>query len=241
MVYALTTASDPVAFRDMIASLQKLVEQGGPTLIVIAVVAAIGFAIFIERWLALRDVAARSRALDARLRDLVAAGRLSDVLAACNTAPDGLNTVLTRGIEAALRSGQRDAIFAEMSRDARRLLARLRRGLGMLATLGTMSPFLGLFGTVLGIMQALRRIGETGASGLEVVASGVSEALIDTAAGILVAICMVLLHQLLKAKVAQAVLEVQILVEDSADAFARLPDRSSGPDGAVGKEAQHGV
>lgn len=222
-------------------NLQKLIDQGGPTLLVIAAVAAIGLGLFVERWLALRGVAARARAMDARLRDLVGAGRMSDVLAACNSASDGLNTVLTRGVEAALRRAPRDAIFAEMSRDARRLLGRLRRGLGLLATLGTMSPFLGLFGTVLGIMQALKRIGETGASGLDVVASGVSEALVDTAAGILVAIVMVLLHQVLKGAVTHTVLEVQILVEDVADAFARLDLRPTGDDGKAAREVDGGA
>lgn len=210
--------------------LQKLFDQGGPTLIVIAVVAAIGCALFVERLLALRGMATAAQQMDRRLRDLVGQGNTADVLAACNRAPLGMHTVLTRGFEAALRHADRDAIFGEMSRDGRRLVANLRRGLGFLATLGTMSPFLGLFGTVLGIMQALHRIGETGASGLDVVAAGVSEALVDTAAGILVAICMVMLHQFLKGNVARASLEVQILVEDAADSFARLAkdsDRAS--------------
>ncbi len=222
-------------------NLQKLFDQGGPTLLAIAAVAAIGVGLFVERWLALRGIASRARAMDSRLRDLAGAGRISDVLAACNAASDGLNTVLTRGVEAALRRAPRDAIFAEMSRDARRLLNRLRRGLGFLATLGTMSPFLGLFGTVLGIMQALKRIGETGASGLDVVASGVSEALVDTAAGILVAIVMVLLHQFLKGQVGHAVLEVQILVEDVADAFARLDVRPAADESVAAREADRGA
>ena len=210
---------------DFGAKLAKLFEQGGPTLIAIAVVAAVGCTLFIERFLALRGSAAEARRLSQRLRDLVSTGHVADVLSACNAAPAGLNKVLTRGVEVALRQGSRDAIFAEMTRDGRRLLQQMRRGLGLLATLGTMSPFLGLFGTVLGIMQALKRIGETGASGLDVVASGVSEALVDTAAGILVAIAMVMLHQFLKGQVTVAVLEVQILVEDAADAFARPADK----------------
>ncbi len=207
---------------DLSAKLTKLFDQGGPTLIAIAVVAAFGCALFLERWLALRGTVGQAQALDRRLRDLAKAGHVADVLAACNRAPAGLTTVLTRGIEVALRHGNREAIFQEMTRDGRRLLARMRRGLGFLATLGTMSPFLGLFGTVLGIMQALKKIGETGASGLDVVASGVSEALVDTAAGILVAIVMVLLHQILKGQVTVATLEVQLLVEDAADSFALL-------------------
>ena len=202
--------------------LDKLLAQGGPTLYVIAVVAAVGCALFIERLLAVRSLVAQSQQLDRRLRELTRAGNVADVLAACNRAPAGLNQVLTRGVEAALRQEPRDVLHAQMTREGRRLVLQIRRGLGFLATLGTMSPFLGLFGTVLGIMAALRRIGETGASGMDVVAGGVGEALVDTAAGILVAITLVLLHQLLRAQMAKAVLEVQILVEDAADDFASL-------------------
>ena len=213
---------------DLTARLHKLFDQGGPTLVAIAVLAAVGCALFLERWMALRGTVGQAQALDRRLRDLAKSGSVSDVLAACSKAPAGLATVLTRGVEVALRQGTREAIFQEMTRDGRRLLARMRRGLGFLATLGTMSPFMGLFGTVLGIMQALKKIGETGASGLDVVASGVSEALVDTAAGILVAITMVLLHQILKGQMTAATLEVQLLVEDAADSFALL----SGPKAA---------
>lgn len=203
--------------------LQKLFDQGGPTLIVIAVVAAVGCGLFFERMLMVRGLVGQVRALGQRLRDLVAAGQVPDVLAACNQAPAGLATVLNRGIEAALRREPREVLLAQMNREGRRVILQIRRGLGLMATLGTMSPFLGLFGTVLGVMEALRRIGETGASGLDVVAGGVGEALVDTAAGILVAIAMVLLHQFLKAQLGLAVLEVQLLIEDAADALARLP------------------
>ena len=96
----------------------------------------------------------------------------------------------------------------------------------MLATLGSMAPFTGLFGTVLGIMQALKNIGQSGSGGLDVVAGGVSEALVSTAGGLAVALVIVLLHQFLKSQLANAVLEVQVLVEDAADDFARLPPQA---------------
>jgi biopolymer transport protein ExbB len=205
-----------------VSAIERLLAQGGPTLYVIAAVAAVGCALFVERWLAVRGLVSQARELDRRLRELTEKGNVADVLAACNRAPAGLSVVLTRGVEAALRREPREVLLAQMTREGRRLVLQIRRGLGFLATLGSMSPFLGLFGTVLGIMSALQRIGQTGASGLDVVAGGVGEALVDTAAGILVAITLVLLHQLLRAQMARAVLEVQLLVEDAADGFARL-------------------
>ncbi len=67
--------------------------------------------------------------------------------------------------------------------------AELERGLASLATIGSTAPFVGLFGTVVGILRAFRAIADSkGASNLSVVAGGISEALVTTALGLLVAI-----------------------------------------------------
>jgi len=71
-------------------------------------------------------------------------------------------------------------------------LARLERFLGFLASTASATPFIGLFGTVWGIMSAFRSIGLTGAANLATVAPGISEALITTAAGLAAAIPAVL-------------------------------------------------
>ena len=67
-------------------------------------------------------------------------------------------------------------------------MTRLEMGLGILATIGNTAPFVGLFGTVVGIMSALRGISQTGAAGLDVVAGPIGEALIATAVGLACAI-----------------------------------------------------
>jgi biopolymer transport protein ExbB/TolQ len=67
-------------------------------------------------------------------------------------------------------------------------LIQLRRGLGFLATIGSTAPFIGLFGTVVGIINAFRGIAATGSGGMSVVSGGMAEALVSTALGIFVAI-----------------------------------------------------
>lgn len=215
--------------------LQHLFELGGPAMWAITSLAVLGVTIFIERMVVVLTTVGQLQALDRRMRDAVLAGNLPELVSTCAKAPGGIAPVLMRGLEAAMRKEGRDDILSEMSRDGRRLSLKLRRGLGMLATLGSMSPFMGLFGTVLGIMSALKNIGASGSGGLDVVAGGVSEALVTTAAGILVAIVMVLLHQFLRAQLTKGVLEVQVLVEDAADHFARLPPGSLNP-GPLGND-----
>jgi biopolymer transport protein ExbB len=68
------------------------------------------------------------------------------------------------------------------------MLIQLKRGLGFLATIGSIAPFIGLFGTVVGIINAFRSIAATGSGGMSVVSGGIAEALVSTALGIFVAI-----------------------------------------------------
>jgi biopolymer transport protein ExbB/biopolymer transport protein TolQ len=67
-------------------------------------------------------------------------------------------------------------------------LIQLKTGLGFLATIGSTAPFVGLFGTVAGIINAFRNIAATGSGGMSVVSGGIAEALVTTALGIFVAI-----------------------------------------------------
>jgi len=81
-----------------------------------------------------------------------------------------------------------DNISRSMRQAATSELTKLERALGFLATTGSTTPFIGLFGTVWGIMDAFRGIGMRGSATLAVVAPGISEALIATAAGLAAAI-----------------------------------------------------
>jgi biopolymer transport protein TolQ len=89
-----------------------------------------------------------------------------------------------------------DGIDRALLRAAAVEVNRLERRLTFLATTASISPFIGLFGTVWGIMTAFQAIGATGASNLAVVAPGIAEALIATAAGLAAAIPAVYFYNL---------------------------------------------
>src|SRR5258707_1939654 len=79
--------------------------------------------------------------------------------------------------------------------------AELKRGLGGLATIGSTAPFVGLFGTVMGILNAFNGISQEKATGLAAVAGGISEALVTTAVGLFVAIPAVMMFNYLTGRV----------------------------------------
>jgi biopolymer transport protein ExbB/biopolymer transport protein TolQ len=81
-----------------------------------------------------------------------------------------------------------EAVTRALERSNALTSAELKRGLGGLATIGSTAPFIGLFGTVVGIMSAFQGIATSGSSGIAAVSAGIAEALIATAVGLFVAI-----------------------------------------------------
>lgn len=90
----------------------------------------------------------------------------------------------------------------EGERQKEKLGAELRRGLNVLATVGSIAPFVGLLGTVVGIIGAFQGIGASGSGGIAAVSAGISEALVETAFGLIVAIPAVILFNMLSARIA---------------------------------------
>ena len=84
--------------------------------------------------------------------------------------------------------GSLDLVTSAIRDSNSETLIQLKRGLGFLATIGSIAPFVGLLGTVVGIINAFRSIAATGSGGMSVVSGGISEALVSTALGIFVAI-----------------------------------------------------
>ncbi|MCB9678905.1 MAG: MotA/TolQ/ExbB proton channel family protein [Alphaproteobacteria bacterium] len=100
--------------------------------------------------------------------------------------------VLSAGVE--MRERGPEAAERAMSGVATAEKISMERGLAVLATVGSNAPFLGLFGTVLGIIQAFADLAESNAEASEAVMSGISEALVATAVGLMVAIPAVVLY-----------------------------------------------
>lgn len=93
----------------------------------------------------------------------------------------------------------------------------LKKNLWILGTIGSSAPFVGLFGTVLGIMDSFKEIGISGKSGFAVVASGISEALIATAAGIIVAVIAVIFYNYFQTRVNHIAQDFKNRIEDVAE------------------------
>ncbi len=102
-------------------------------------------------------------------------------------------------------------------RNRLRMMAYLRKHLWILGTIATSSPFIGLLGTVIGIVRAFHEMGEKGAGGFNVVASGISEALVATAAGLIVAIVALISYNILVTAANQTIAGLKLTLEELLD------------------------
>jgi biopolymer transport protein ExbB len=114
-----------------------------------------------------------------------------------------------------------DAIERPMRMAVQQVLRKQERGQTELATIGSTAPFIGLFGTVWGIMDALKAIGLSGQASIDVVAGPIGEALIATAVGIVTAIPAVLLYNYFVRKQKLRVTQIDGFIE----AFTRMAAR----------------
>ena len=100
-------------------------------------------------------------------------------------------------------------------------VADMKKGLGGLATIATTAPFIGLFGTVVGIINAFRGMAASGAGGLGSVSAGISEALVTTALGLFVAIPAVWLYNLFLNKIDRFQVEMSNSASELIDYFMK--------------------
>jgi len=183
-----------------------LVGETGPVakvvLLVLLIFSLISWAIILSKWGKLR----RARVQSGRfLRAFRKAQRLQDIAAVAEQfRPSPLVGVFEGGFEEYRRQvgsvgllRNPTSVQRAMQIAASEELTRLERNLTWLAITGAVTPFIGLFGTVWGIIDAFHGLGTAGAATLRAVAPGISEALITTAAGLVAAIPAVIAYNLI--------------------------------------------
>jgi len=179
--------------------LLELVLMGWISNVPLAIGSIITLAVFFDRWWKLRGLEEKSRALTTDViqhlqqRDLVGAQQV------CERS----DVPIAEAILEALRWENVDVEDLErvLATSRSELTTHLRRGIWMVGTVGSLAPFVGLFGTVVGIIRAFSDMAEQGAGGFAVVANGIAEALIATAAGLGVAIVALVFFNYLQVRV----------------------------------------
>ena len=196
-------------------------------------IASVG--VVVERFIAFAKAASASRSFVAQARpalenwELEKIGEIAKKHKASPLA--GLFERMTsKYLEGVNQKGSMTPIELARNEATRRLEAigaELRRGMTVLASVGSVSPFVGLLGTVVGIIAAFQGIASTGSGGLGAVSAGISEALIETAFGLMVAIPAVLFYNYLSGRVSSIELALTGSVGELLDEMENNHGRES--------------
>ncbi len=200
--------------------LSELLTKGGYTLIVLIGCSILSLKMIIEKWIALSGLEEKNiNDLSAKFKESLEAKNYKEAVQLTKTsqikrmgfkvaAP--LSNIYFYILQNAKHKKEDllELAFSKMDQE----MMKLEKGLGILGTLGNISPFIGLFGTVLGIIRSFEGLsmGQSAqGSGLAVVMSGIAEALISTAAGLIVAVPAVIFYNYFVKKIKRSIPDME--------------------------------
>ena len=201
--------------------------------VVMGIMSVVSLLVMFERLVVFNRSRRQSRQFAERMGKLLSGGDLSGAAAANLGADIGhLGRVISAGL-AAFRVAPKnhdaavESVARALERQAQREVQSLKRGLGVLATVGSTAPFVGLLGTVMGIVHSFQMMAASGSGGLGTVSGGISEALITTAFGLLVAIPAVMAYNFLQGWVDARAVDISESSNEFLDVVAKKLDGHS--------------
>lgn len=189
---------------------------GGPLMGFMLLISVLVFAIGVERVWEIVRFRSWMKRIDERVVESTRKGDFEEARRVCEQVPSPLREVFASGLDRALGRVRGEPAMA-MQREQKRAIGRLKGLLWILGSAGALMPFVGLLGTVLGVMGAFKSIGLEEHGGFSVVSSGISEALIATATGLAVALEAVILFNYLQNALSSASRELSLLVDETLE------------------------
>ena len=202
--------------------------------IVLVIMSAWSIGVMIDRWIAYSSARKQSRSFAPAVANALKDGKIDDAI---HIAEDNKRSHLAKVVTAGLQEFQAHQMSAEipgeeidaskraLERAAAIVHAELKRGVSSLATIGSTAPFVGLFGTVLGIIHAFQGISTQKSTGIGAVAGGISEALVTTAIGLFVAIPAVWVYNYFTSKIEAFDVEMDNSSSELIDYFIKRTGR----------------
>jgi biopolymer transport protein TolQ len=195
--------------------------------IVMAFMSVLSLITMAERWVVFSKSRSESRSFAEKMGAILAKGDLNTA-ASTNMGKNvgHLGRVIGAGLMAyrlspANREVAVESVARALERQAQREVQSLKRGLGLLATVGSTAPFVGLLGTVMGIITAFQSMAASGSGGLGTVSNGIAEALVTTAFGLLVAIPAVMAYNYLQGWVDARAVDISESSNEFLDVVAK--------------------
>ncbi len=206
-------------------SLTELWQATGPlaksVVLVLVGMSLLSLSVAVEKWLALRRAAKASARFLRVWHEAVQTQGYAVAASQAEKYPHShVAHLIASGAQVLNGGADVNTQLEAYDRTVRRVVlmtgATVKQGLGLLATVGSTAPFVGLFGTVVGIVNAFQQMAVSGQGGLGVVSAGIAEALVTTALGIGVAIPAVWLFNALTQRITRLLNEMECAAEELA-------------------------
>jgi len=198
----------------------EIFQRGGPVMAAIAICSVASLAIILEKVFLLRATQRRMDAFKTQIHGVLKYGHLDEVERRAKEHPNPLARIFLAGLGQIPHGEQRirEAILVSGEREARRLEAHMAG----LATIVAGAPLLGFLGTVLGMIQAFQEIERLGGNvNASVLAGGIWQALLTTAAGLTVAVPTLFAHNYIMGKIRAQVVELEEESQTLLDSLTR--------------------
>ncbi len=197
--------------------------QGGPVMYFILLASIIGLTVFIERLIYLGNVKNNGKIIMGQIREKLKLFKFDEALAVCDNYPGPASNILKAGLETPKKS--RDEIEEAMEAAAVHEMPGLKRFLPVLATVASVSTLLGLLGTVFGMMNSSAVLSSQGLANPSRLIAGISQALITTAYGLIVAIPAVAGYNYIAAKIDSILSDIEIWTKEFVKLVKKEPDK----------------
>lgn len=207
----------------------EFLAKGGVVMIFIILCSLAAIVLFVERWMALRQARKQTEALRKPLIEAVTEKQFERAMTLCDAHPGALAALAKAAIEH--KDLTREGIQELVMDEGRRQAAKLERFIPAIGAIASISPLLGLLGTVTGMIAVFSNLADEYSAGVQanpgMLAGGIWEALLTTAAGLCVAIPAFILHRMLSAKLDDIWLDIEAASTAIVDILAPAPKQSS--------------
>ena len=220
------------------ANLLAMFQQGWLTTYPLLAASVIALGVFLERLWRFRGLHDATRALTKSTIEKLVKRDLDGARHLCEQSDQPIAEIFLEAMR--WRNVPLEDLERVLATSRHEAAYSLKRGLWMIGTIGSLAPYVGLFGTVVGIIRAFADMAEHGAGGFEVVAAGISEALIATAMGLAVAIIALMFFNYLQTRVGLIAGGYARSCERFVQALLFLESSGREHAGAPGGEVAHG-
>jgi biopolymer transport protein ExbB len=191
---------------DFIAKLAQFFRDGGHFMLPIALVAAVGVAIAIERYVSLTWARSRNQSLWKQIEPLLGQGNFRGAAQAASQSSSAIGQILTYGLARIQGAKRRDDVEKAMEESLMGIVPRLEKRTHYLATFANLATLLGLLGTVMGLIQAFSAVSTVNpAEKANLLSASISEAMNCTAFGLMTAVPLLVIHAVLQTKTTELI------------------------------------